>query len=1081
MASSITRNSFKGYSYQQYAYAFFVCKMDTEREIHSIDAEMLEVEHKFEDLQLVTDENAVYHVQVKNYPNTTFEEIKIGSGTIKIASKTSRLSEEGINLVFISSVHDFPCNSTIFGLDAYHYEGTSVYVVRMTSDMMASTIANMFRDESRIVKIRALTDKKTTSDNFYTQLTDLPPLETFSTKLEQETLVVRKFTEQVGNGILQIEGTPGIGKSHLVDIITRDFLDAVVYRFWIGSQDVNSTNRRQYRHFLSDLALKVIGSPRSFTEEELAESINNSSRLIIIDGLDHVENYNRGELENYVGFIEKIQKSKVIVLTRPLKRSTGWKKHTLVRWSEEETRSYLSNAGISDYSVGTSFHLKTRGYPIILYFFKEYYLKHEQLPTEQIINTVEDYYSVILTTLDTSTALSVFLLVNGFLTKEDILEFLDDFTVKMVLDYINIHSYLFTTRYNRISLFHDSFNTFLRNSDNFAVADSWVTAVKSSILTGEIRYLSRIASLHIADDNFWEDVLRKYADIDFFYSLIVRHSDFESIKELYNGLKSILEYREGVLDIYEYYSFILICTIVERNNLVGSETILYYHLKSLIDTGLTEANIFSSGRFWGMYHFVSSEDGTIYEETFRDDHYDESVPKEIYELVEREGGYFSILTSEAGLERAYAYLASSKYHTDTREVLEDILIYSYINKLDEHGFFSAIDNYLNEKVVEGSEATIKGFASLYLLNPYESRFLLPKVRNRLWSLGYVRENNPYLNAQIISLYESYATKGADDLQGILENYLRLSFYEKRSVDTSHLPIFYYMYQYHKDMSVIAINNGLATFERKKLVSVNYSLTVLKSVMLQSYKGIRHLLQEYLDKKDVSFLSSHIDHLLADTDYKFDIFDLSLEKINVLDDKVVVDRLVEIMSSPYSYRQKEVRFEDVSNLLKSEKKHLAVWFIKHHEYAITNISDPDFLYLSDDEVLFKDESSHEKEYVPLEYGTISVRDKKYVTEAGISALELARYHDGWNHSFAVLEVFEHFSKEELNRDLLEIVHTSLFTRSRYDFVGNWFYFLGNIPAFLDRIEYDTDWDRMFSIFEKFLELSLIPYPSSSVDV
>lgn len=48
--------------------------------------------------------------------------------------------------------------------------------------------------------------------------------------------------------------------------------------------------------------------------------------MIIIDGLDHVENYNPQQLQDFVEFINKLVDVRVVVLSRPLKCNIEWKK-----------------------------------------------------------------------------------------------------------------------------------------------------------------------------------------------------------------------------------------------------------------------------------------------------------------------------------------------------------------------------------------------------------------------------------------------------------------------------------------------------------------------------------------------------------------------------------------------------------------------------------------------------------------------------------------------------------------------------------------------------------------------------------
>ena len=86
--ATVTRNAFKGYSYQDYVYLFLLAKMDTDREIYSMEAEVA-VPHNMDDIEIVTKNKNVYRLQIKNYKDLLFENIIIEKGKI-IVSPLSR-------------------------------------------------------------------------------------------------------------------------------------------------------------------------------------------------------------------------------------------------------------------------------------------------------------------------------------------------------------------------------------------------------------------------------------------------------------------------------------------------------------------------------------------------------------------------------------------------------------------------------------------------------------------------------------------------------------------------------------------------------------------------------------------------------------------------------------------------------------------------------------------------------------------------------------------------------------------------------------------------------------------------------
>ena len=143
-----------------------------------------------------------------------------------------------------------------------------------------------------------------------------------STDLLHQTVILREAPDSIEPGITFYVGKPGIGKSHYVNELKNAFQDAIVYRFWVGPQDEQLRRRLQFDKFLTELGLLVYKTPRSFIIDEIVAEMANSNQIIIVDGLDHVENYNPLELEKYIDFIDKLSNAQVqtIVLSRPLKR-----------------------------------------------------------------------------------------------------------------------------------------------------------------------------------------------------------------------------------------------------------------------------------------------------------------------------------------------------------------------------------------------------------------------------------------------------------------------------------------------------------------------------------------------------------------------------------------------------------------------------------------------------------------------------------------------------------------------------------------------------------------------------------------
>src|SRR5690606_13611572 len=97
--------------------------------------------------------------------------------------------------------------------------------------------------------------------------------------------------------------------------------------------------RLRYDSFLSDIAKKLFHNYRVYTEDEILNGLKSAGNTFIIDGLDHVENYNSKDLDRYIDFIDRVGKvCKTIVLSRPLKTTTDWKKQILPNWNQAQTK-----------------------------------------------------------------------------------------------------------------------------------------------------------------------------------------------------------------------------------------------------------------------------------------------------------------------------------------------------------------------------------------------------------------------------------------------------------------------------------------------------------------------------------------------------------------------------------------------------------------------------------------------------------------------------------------------------------------------------------------------------------------------
>ena len=151
-----------------------------------------------------------------------------------------------------------------------------------------------------------------------------------------------------------------------------------------------------------------------------------------------------------------------------------------------------------------------------------------------------------------------------------------------------------------------------------------IPKIEDSIENLDIRFLSRIDGFDL-DDDFVEKILKKCSDMELFKILCTENSDFESVKEFYQKLKKLLENYPNLLDIYQYYSFILILLIVERNDLVGYHDVMYQSYLYMDNQGIDEESIFSNGIYWKLYQYYKYHEPRPYLRFLNDWHFSEKM------------------------------------------------------------------------------------------------------------------------------------------------------------------------------------------------------------------------------------------------------------------------------------------------------------------------------------------------------------------------------------------------------------------------------------------------------------------------
>ena len=1069
--AQVARNAFKGYVYQSYVTTLFVAKMDADREIKQIEAETI-VDHNFDDLNIQTDKN--YYLQIKDYPGTTLDDITISGKEVTIKNANCKFKDDNINILIVNTdliktddkIFDLPCTKK-----------DDIYIVPLTTDTICEYLDNMFCDEHRELQIIHFSLKRISDERFKTSIDDLPEIVRIKHDLNRKTIILRQPLDPWEKGITCIIGKPGVGKSHYVKELTEMYSDAIVYRFWTDSQDERLKDRLQFSSFINDVALSVFGSSKKFTEDELIERIIASQVKLIIDGLDHIENYNPHELEKYFIFINRLSEAFVIVLTRPLKHPIEWNSRKLDNWTYDQTSVYIKQEYPDfSYSINERIYEIAKGYPIITYYLCEHYQSHREIPFVCEISEIEQYYNDLIKDVDVKSCLSLFSINDSFFTRKEITDLLNNaFLDSVFSDFIRNYPYLFNVIRNRISLIHDSLNTYIRlhlQDDIAGSIDEIKAQIQQSIMNTEVEYLARLSSFHF-DDSFYCEVARKYVQKETYLSLIYSSVDYESIAELYKQMRLIIDKNRDFYDIYQYYSFSLIHQTVVRNDLIGNEEILFQVISYEIDRKVElENTIFSSGVLWNLYLSIINENNVYYEDYMASSIYGASQIDDTFGKIEFEKNFFD--RKGESIENCIKTLQSkSSNFIYASDLISDDLARGWIDKLEP--FYSIMNHYLSSEDIETASIKIYYLFEGAIYDEREAKRIIRMAFYRMKELGVLSESDEYRDYSLHDFIFKYSNETSFELSTYVLSFIRLANYEGREIDITSINLFFNMHYAHKDYSIANIDKALLVFEEKGCIDEDDSVDILSKTIDQMERGIRGLYTNYLNEKTDKIINKvfsnreryHVDQIILNQLYP--------NKIELLPKDYVNDYIYRILS--ISLRTKTISYSKVSNLLKTKYRDPILEMLKHYEFSIYDVypKDPIVKHLDELGIIysFGNYANTDEKYEPLRYGAIHESDFNYIKENEIGYLETSLLVGGQYDCFPYVELFELYDKEAIKRDYLTIIHNLLFSKiSSLGSIGYWYLIAGNIPDFLSRFEIDVKWEDLYDIFEFFLQISLI---------
>ncbi|PIC67280.1 hypothetical protein CSV71_05860 [Sporosarcina sp. P21c] len=1076
----VARNSIIGYSYQKLVAFYILALMDVEREILGIEIEA-DVEHKFDDLVIVNKDGTKTYCQMKDFKAIQISDITVSEGIAKIKSSPHSMADTG-NIIFVKQI-DIECKSEILGLPSYLID--NVYIISLSREEIREKVERLYEiDLPRMTLIESFFEKRFDERELVINLHDLPVLQIYSNQLVDPTIEVREFHIDKEKALF-IEGKPGIGKSHLVNNIKVNG-EKIIYRFWISNQDYDYQNRLLYDNFISDLIKGIFEKLVKKDIYEIISKLRINNITLILDGLDHVENYNPYELEKYIQFINSMEAdgAKVIILSRPLKYTVNWEIYKLQNWNFDQTCHFLNEQyHLFDYTVCKEIYRITQGYPILVRFTADSYKINKTLPDLPQLDTINEYYDVITKKYSNKETLGLFLSSNSYFMMSELKILLGHFSI-FIKQIIDEHPYLFEIKLNRISLLHDSLNTYLRlslsgNTNVEQIIDEIKNKVYESIISGEKQFISRYLYFSF-DENEKLGIIRKYADINFFENWFKGTIDIEAVQEFYTQLRFTLKnIVPNELTINNYYDISLIINILARDHITNLKEFLHIYIKSLIFNGYTEEDITSTGYLFGMLYFVKEGNYVSLEIVEANNHYDTSdFYLNIIDELESEDRYFDVFKNSFDFNKAQMLLHQSS-ELQFKDLIEKIFVALYINEIPKESEFELWRNKIHDYIDHKEDITtfVKRVFSDYGHREFFALSVMQSVKYQLKTLGLLEEENELLNLSLEEFIIHFKEEDSFQLISYIKDYLRLNLFLKKYIDVNSIYRLFTSYYARKDYTVNNIWKPLIVFQRKGYLKIKKSVGIIKEFQSKSEKGIRDILNDYVDNLNNQDFSYFIQEIYPkNEDLNLNIFQLAPEKINMLNSELVEREFFESLRI-HSY-SKSFEYYKLKNLLYSKYSKEVLCLLEKHQYKVLvqngTFDIEDFkeykgVFQITGKIDFDEKNHAVSNY---EKGYLTQQDIQFIINENLSPIEIASLPDGFHDAFSELELYQHFNQEILLTNVHSILHAAICSKIySIGMPSNLFEMLGNVPIFLDELDIASEnFDEIFSSFSKFIEIS-----------
>jgi hypothetical protein len=1054
--------------------------MDIERIINSIEIEY-DTDNNFDDLFIISGSDK-YYCQMKDFTTIELSDLKIDSNSIIIKNNTHKLSSD-VNIIFFKSIIIEP-NTKILGFDALLFG--NVYIISLSRKESRKIIDEYYsHDVRRDLQIHqffenCMDQRKRTIYNH-----DLPIIDIFDKELYEPTINVGEIPSLDSNDLLII-GKPGIGKSHLVNVIKEQFCSVLLYRFWISNQDKDYENRLKYNCFIIDLGKEIFNDQIQRDEDAIVEEIKRQNRTVIIDGLDHVENYNEKDLHEFINFFDKVKKeSKIIILSRPLRTQLNYYSISMTTWSESQSFKVLEELyHITDYSIKKKIHAITKGYPLILRYISSHYLNVKEIPEFGELEDLDNYYSEITKRLDSKKVLTVFLTNHSYFMKSELVEILQEEVALILFDIIDIHPYLFDMKLNRISLFHDSFISFLRNGNDFFEKKQIQVNdyVLKSIHSKNIRFLSRLAFFKLSNTDII-GIIKQYSSLEVLKEMLTLSFDIEALRDFYRQLRdALLKIEANDLEVVDYYNLALIENIIERDHLSSLLEFYYVFVKAITVEGYTEEDITSSGYLFGMLIYMKKNDPQYLYKITNDNHYQvEKFYDKLEHTIEEEDQFFYYYKEREFVcsEAEYLDLIKDKTEYDLHDILTHIFTRIYffdvegynLNKLKEIITLFATGNKIE------AEYQFYSLFKNYDFKQYWVRRIFNDARDRIASLGARFPENEYIHMDLKSIIIEFNHLGSYFLWPKILNKLRLDLYNKEKSSIMDIGLFLPMYFNRKDYTVIEISTALTVFENFSLLDCKKSCSIIRHIQRMSEKGIRTIFNDYIIEHDPSILLI-IDQHFNIEDLQIYWFDLPKEYISSFSDRIFNYAFDELVK--YNYRSRDINYNELKNLINSTRwnetktrlEMLAFTInVPSNKKHILDSFDYDVSLIKETQIEETEREKTEGDFI--QNGYISKDDIKTIKEKGLNPAEVASYPDGWHSMLSDVSIYDLYDDGTIQRYMKQILYNAITGNIRtISMFGSLYHFLGNVPYLVGNRCDGEEIQLLFSSFINFIEISFL---------